>query len=148
MPTDLGSRQRLGRDTTARRPARLALRLIGAVLLLISAGVHGYLAPDFGAAQPGLNLGKQFVVQAVLTAAVAIWLLIKDSALAWLIGAVVMAGTAGALLIAHGPGIPAVGPMPAVKELIWDTPQIVTLVAELAFVVVALAWFALRRSRR
>lgn len=123
------------------------LRYAGVVALLVSAVIHAVLAPSYGAGASGITLGKQFVAQAVLTGAVAIWLLVRESKLAWLVGAVLMAGTAGALLLSHtASGIPAVGPMPAIREQFWDAPQLVTLIAELAFV--ALAVVRLARWRR
>ena len=138
MPTELSSAGRIHDDGSSHATVRTVLRLAGVAALLVSAIVHAVLAPSYGAGQPGITLGTQFVVQAVGTGAVAIWLLIRDSRLAWLIGAVLMGGTAAALVKAHtGNGLPAIGPMPAIREMTYDTPQLVTLAVEIAFVVLA-----------
>jgi hypothetical protein len=136
MSTETSPAKRLRQRGSSSATVRV-LRYAGVAALLVSAVVHGVLAPSYGASQPGLNLGKQFVVQAILTAALAVWLLLRDTPLVWLVGALVMAGTAGALILAHGPGIPQMGPMPGLREQIWDGPQLVTLVAEILFVLLA-----------
>src|SRR5215218_4736089 len=66
------------------------LRYAGVVALVISAVVHGALAGSYGAGVSGITLGKLFVVQAVVTFAVAVWLLLRDVTLAWLAGAAIM----------------------------------------------------------
>jgi hypothetical protein len=126
---------------------RTALRYAAVATLLVSAIVHGVLAPSYGASLSEFTLGTAFVVQAVLTAVIAGWLLLRDQALPWLAGAAVMAGTLGALLMAHTEsGLPALGPLPSLQEQSYDTAQLVTLAAEAAYLVLAAARLALRRQ--
>ncbi|HKG51117.1 MAG TPA: hypothetical protein VKB14_11810 [Actinomycetales bacterium] len=114
------------------------LRYAGVVALVISAVVHGALAGSYGAGVSGITLGKLFVVQAVVTFAVAVWLLLRDVTLAWLAGAAIMGGTALALVLAHtGSGLPQLGPIPGLKEESYDAAQLVTLAAEAAYLVLA-----------
>jgi len=114
------------------------LRYAGVVALLVSAIVHAVLAPGYGAGQAGITLGAGFVVQALLTGVIAVWLLVREAILAWIIGAAVMGGTLAALLLAHtGNGIPELGPIPGLQEQTYDAPQVVTLVAEAAFLLLA-----------
>ena len=125
------------------------LHLAAVTALVVSAVVHGALAGSYGAAQPGINLGKAFILQAVLTLAVAGWLLLRDRPLPWLAGAAIMVGTLGAILMAHtGSGLPKLGPMPALKEEGYDLPQVVTMTAEAAYLVLAAVRLASRRPRR
>jgi hypothetical protein len=125
------------------------LRLAAVVALLISAVVHGALARSYGAGFPGITLGKEFVLQAVVTFIVAVWLLLRDVTLAWLAGAAIMAGTLFAILLAHSSGgMPQLGPIPALKEEVYDVPQLVTMTAEAAYLVLAaIRLLAARRSR-
>jgi hypothetical protein len=123
--------------TTSTARGRL-LQLAGVVALIISGVVHGALASSYGAGLSGLNLGKLFIVQAVVTLVVAAWLLLRDVPLAWLAGAAIMAGTLLAIVLAHtGSGLPQVGPMPALKEEGYGVAQIVTMAAEAAYLVLA-----------
>jgi hypothetical protein len=125
------------------------LQLAGVVALIISGVVHGGLASSYGAGQSGLNLGKLFIVQAAVTLVVAVWLLLRDVPLAWLAGAAIMVGTLLAIVLAHtGPGLPQVGPMPALKEEGYDLPQLVTMTAEAAYLVLAAVRLLVPARRR
>ncbi len=135
-------------DISAHVTSLKVLRYAGVAALLVSAIVHAVLAPGYGAGQPGITLGAGFVVQALLTGVIAIWLLLRDAILAWLIGAAVMGGTLAALLLAHSEsGIPELGPIPGLQEQTYDGPQVVTLVAEVAFLLLALARLLVGRKR-
>src|SRR5215213_6374914 len=86
---------------------------------------------------------------AVTALVVSVWLLLRDRPLPWLAGAAIMAGTLAAILLAHtGSGLPALGPMPALKEEGYDLPQLVTMAAEAAYLVLAAVRLASGRSRR
>jgi hypothetical protein len=114
------------------------LRLAAVVALVVCGVVHGALARSYGAGLPGINLGKQFVVQAVLALLVALWLSLRDVPLAWLAGAAITGGTLLAILLAHtGSGLPQLGPIPAIKEEGYDFWQLVTMAAEAAYLVLA-----------
>jgi hypothetical protein len=114
------------------------LRFAAVAALVISAVIHGALAGSYGAGVSGITLGKLFVVQAVVTFAVAVWLLLRDVPLAWLAGAAIMGGTVLALVLAHtGSGLPELGPIPGLKEESYDTAQLVTMAAEVAYLVLA-----------
>ncbi len=135
------SRAQSGRAESSTHLTSLKLlRYAGVAALLVSAIVHAVLAPGYGAGQSGVTLGAGFVVQALLTGVVAIWLLVRDAMLAWVIGAAVMGGTLAALLLAHTEsGIPELGPIPGLQEQTYDGPQVITLVAEVAFLLLAVA---------
>ena len=133
----------------ARTDGGRLLRLAAVAALVVSGVVHGMLAGSYGAGLPGITLGKGFVVQAVVTLVVAGWLLLRDVTLAWLAGAAIMAGTLAAILLAHtGSGLPQLGPIPALKEEGYELPQLVTMAAEAAYLVLAaVRLLAARRSR-
>ncbi len=127
-------------DSSTHLTSLKVLRYVGVAALLVSAIVHAVLAPGYGAGQPGITLGAGFVVQALLTGVIAIWLLVRDAMLAWLIGAAVMGGTLAALLLAHTEsGLPELGPIPGLQEQTYDGPQVVTLIAEAAFLLLTMS---------
>jgi len=135
------------RGRSSNSTARAIVRYAAVATLLVSAIVHGVLAPSYGADFSEFTLGTAFVVQAVVTAVIAVWLLLRDRALPWLAGAAVMAGTLGALLMAHTEaGLPAIGPLPSLQEQSYDAPQLVTLVAEAAYLLLAAVRLLLRRQ--
>ncbi len=148
MSTEASFAQSCQAGSSAHLVSLKVLRYAGVVALLVSAIVHAVLAPGYGAGQPGITLGAGFVVQALLTAVVAVWLLVRDAVLAWLSGAAVMGATLAALLLAHTEnGIPELGPIPGLQEQTYDSPQVVTLVAEAAFLLLAVARLLIGRKR-
>ena len=148
MSIEASSAQSRHADSSAHRTSLTVLRYAGVVALLVSAIVHAVLAPGYGAGQPGITLGAGFVVQALLTVVVAVWLLVRDAMLAWTVGAAVMGGTLAALLLAHTEtGIPELGPIPGLQEQTYDGPQLVTLTAEAAFLLLAVARVLIGRKR-
>jgi hypothetical protein len=127
----------LSAGTTQAVRGRL-LRFAAVTALVVCGVVHGALARSYGAGLPGITLGKQFVVQAVVALAVAGWLLARDIPLAWLAGVAVTGATLAAILLAHtGSGLPALGPIPAIREEGYDLPQLVTMAAEAVYLVLA-----------
>lgn len=151
MPTAATTTTSVGPARPQRGVAGTALRFAAVLALSVSAVVHVMLAGSYGAGQSGITLGKEFVVQAVLTAVVAVWLMLRDTRSAWGAGVLLMAGTLGAILIAHtGGGLPAVGPLPGLREQTYDGPQLVTMAAEAGYLVLAAlrALVAARRDAR
>ena len=149
MSTEVRSARSRQPDSSAHRTSLKVLRYAGVAALLVSAIVHAVLAPGYGAGQPGITLGAGFVVQALFTAVIAVWLLVRDAVLAWIIGAAVMGGTLAALLLAHTEnGIPELGPIPGLQEQTYDGPQLVTLIAQAAFLLLAVARVLIGRQRK
>jgi len=144
MSTPTSSSTRAGRHRTT----AAVLRFAAVAALVVSAAVHAALAGLYGAGLPGITLGKQFVVQAALTAVVAGWLLLRDTPLAWLAGAIVMVGTLAAILAAHtGSGLPQLGPLPGIREQGYDGRQLLTMAAEALYLVFAAIRVLTRGSR-
>lgn len=68
--------------------------------------------------------------------------------LAWIVGVAAMGGTLAAFLLAHSEiGIPQRGPIPGLQEQTYDAPRMVTVVAEAAFLLLAIARVLVGRSR-
>ena len=124
------------------------MRLGGVGALLVSGVVHAVLVSRYQAVGDQITQGQLFAVQAALVTVVAGWLLIRDSATAWVLGLLVTAGSLAAVLVTYYVSVPAVGPLPSLYEPLWFPSKVASAVAESAFVVLAAARFARVRSRR
>ena len=98
--------------------ALLAVRLLAAAALVVSAYVHGRLALDVGMGGPLLARGHLFAAHAVLTALIAAALLVRDNR-AWLMAVVLSAFGLAAILASVYRPLPAVGPFPGIDEPTW-----------------------------
>lgn len=129
------------------RTGAVAVRLVGVVLLAMSAGTHLHLAPLYNIGPP-ITTGQLFVAQGVLTALIALWLLVRNSVAAWLVATVLMAASLAAVLASVRLSIPAFGPFPSLYEPIWFPEKVLSALAEGSFVALSLARAAVLRRRR
>lgn len=143
--TDTASHPHQSRRRPHRRPRRIAFvaaRGFGIALLAISAYTHAHLASQYDVG-PAITLGQLFIAQAIVTSVVAVWMLLRDSSLAWVMATVIMAASAAAVLLSVVTKLPAVGPFPSIYEPVWFTEKIISAASEVAFVVLALGRAAL-----
>ncbi len=122
----------------------LAVRLLTAAALAVSAGVHVGLSssPYYAGAQ--LTLGALFLAQAVVAAVVALWVLARPSRAAFAAAAAVAAASFLALVLSTYVRLPAVGPFPVLYEPFWYADKVVAAVAAGLALLVALAGLARR----
>ena len=113
--------------------ALLAVRLLAAAALLVTAFIHARLAFQIGMDGSPLGRGQLFLAQAVVSAIIAMAILSHNSR-AWLF-AVVLSGTGllGVLASVYFP-IPSVGPFPAIDEPTWLLTKGVVALAELTVI--------------
>lgn len=127
--------------TTASVPAAddrspLPVRIGVAAALAVTAAVHLLLASTYGAASA--VVGVAFVVGGLTALASGVWLLIRDSDMAWDLAAAVSAGMLGGLVLSATVGLFGV----RTPQL--TTAHIVSIVTEVA---VLGAWAATRLRR-
>jgi hypothetical protein len=142
---------------TRGRPGLLAwtLRVVTAAALAVDAFVHADLAgrydPNQGPAP--LSQGDLFRIEAVVSALVALALLLTGRLLVWVAAWLVAASAVGAMLLYryHDPG--ALGPLPDMYEPLWFREKALAGIAEGIAVVTATLglverWWRSQRSSR
>lgn len=126
----------------------VVLGLLGAVTLGYSAYLHARIALDrpplFADGQ--VTLSGLFIAQATAAMLVAIGVLVRRSALAWLAFGAVAAGSLGALVLSVYVKVPSFGPFPVIYEPFWYQDKNLAAASAAAAVLVALV--ALVRMRR
>ena len=112
--------------------ALLAARLLAAAALLVTALIHARMAFQLGVGE-SLGRGQLFLVQAVVSAIIAMAMFTRDSRV-WLF-AVVLSGSGllGILASVYFP-IPSVGPFPAIDEPTWLLTKGIVALAELTVI--------------
>jgi hypothetical protein len=113
--------------------ALLAVRMLAAVALLVTALIHARLAfqPGMDAATNGR--GQLFFAQAVVSVIIAMAMFARDSRI-WLFAVVLSgAGLLGILASVYFP-IPAIGPFPAINEPTWLLSKAICALAELTVI--------------
>lgn len=133
---------------TARATRRRAVVTPAVVGLLVSAWVHADLGgpPWFDAGQ--VTVAGLFVAHAVVTALVAVWLLVQPGRSALVAAAVVGLASLGAIVVAAYVRIPSIGPLPVLYEPLWYREKVVAAVAAaVAAAGAAVALFVLRAGR-
>lgn len=139
--------RRVRRSSPGRDNKRsLALRVVAALGLAVSAYLHIDLAAGPRFADGRITLAGLFIGQAIAAALAAVWVLARPSRLAWLAAGGVGLGSLAALVITVYVLVPAIGPLPAVYEPFWYTEKVVAAVA--AAVTAAAALIALLLPRR
>jgi hypothetical protein len=109
-----------------------SLRALAAVLLLVQGAVHlqrwlgGYRGIDI--------VGPLFLVNAALVVAVAVVLVVRGGFASALAGIALSFATLVAFAYSR------IDELFGFSEMVWDTPAVVSVVAEVAAVVVLLAW--------
>ena len=117
----------------------LAVRLLTAAALAVSAYVHLDLSSSPYYAGGQLTLGALFLAQAVVAAVVVLWLPYDRLGAAYAAAAAVAAASFTALVLSTYVQLPQVGPFPVLYEPFWYAEKVVAAVA---------AGVALLRARR
>lgn len=119
--------------------------MLTALALLVSAYVHSDLADPPWSDDGQVTLAGLFLAQAVVSAAIGLWLLVRPGRLVLLAaGALALASLVG-VLASYFVKIPSLGPLPAVYEPFWYAEKVVVLVA--TGLATACAALALARQR-
>ena len=98
--------------------ALLALRLLAAAALLVTALIHARLAFQLGLGGAPLGRGQLFFIQAVFSAVIATAMFTRNNRV-WLLAVVFSAAGLIAILASVYFPIAAVGPFPAIDEPTW-----------------------------
>ena len=107
----------------------VAVRLLTAAALAVSAYVHLDLSSSPWYAGGQLTLGALFLGQAVVAAVVALWVAVRPSRAAYAAAAVVAAASFAALVLSTYVRLPSVGPFPVLYEPVWYADKVVAAVA-------------------
>jgi hypothetical protein len=131
----------------AARPRTTERVLAGltALALAVSAYVHADLGDPPYAAAGQVTLSGLFVAQAVVAAAVVVWLLVRPGAASALGALAVGAASLAALVLSVYVRLPSVGPFPVLYEPLWYADKVVAAVAAGVATVLAAALLAGRR---
>lgn len=105
------------------------IRLLTAAALAVSAYVHLDLSSSPYWAGGQLTLGALFLGQAVVAAAVAVWVLVRPVRAACAAAAAVAAASLVALVLSTYVRLPQVGPFPVLYEPFWYADKAVAAVA-------------------
>lgn len=122
----------------------LAVRLLIAAALAVSAYVHVDLSSSPYYAGGQLTIGALFLGQAAAAAAVALWVLVRPSRAAYAVAGVVAAASFVALVLSTYVRLPSVGPFPVLYEPVWYAEKIVAASAAGVALLAALAGLARR----
>ena len=122
----------------------LAVRLLTAVALAVSAYVHLDLSSSPYYAGGQLTLGALFLAQSVVAAVVALWVAVRPSRAAYAAAAAVAAASFVALVLSTYVRLPSVGPFPILYEPVWYADKVVAAVAAGVALLAALAGLARR----
>lgn len=127
----------------------IAGHLVAAAGLVVSGGLHLYLASDFDLVGDDITVGTLFRLQAVVAVAVALWLLLRRrDRVPALAALVVGAGSFLALVVSTYVRVPSLGPLPELHEPVWyDTKVASAVAAAVAALAAAAVLVRLRRSR-
>lgn len=107
------------------------IRIGTAAALVVSAVIHIQLAPGYQQAAPGgIGQGTLFLVQAGAAVLAAIYVLLKNSRVAFAAAAAVALSSLAAVILYRYVQIPALGPLPSMYEPVWYTAKTITAVAE------------------
>jgi hypothetical protein len=105
------------------------VRLLTAAALAVSAYVHLDLSSSPYYAGGQLTLGALFLAQAVVAAAVALWVAVRPSRAAYLAAAAVAVASFLALVVSTYSRLPSLGPFPVLYEPFWYADKVVAAVA-------------------
>lgn len=114
--------------------ALFAARMLAAAALAVSAFIHAQVAVHYGLSGPLLGTGQLFAAQALLSSALAVAMLTRDSRV-WLVAVVLsVAGLTSIFASVYFP-LPSVGPLPAIDEPVWLMNKAVSAFAEASVIV-------------
>ncbi|WP_253904337.1 hypothetical protein [Arthrobacter sp. Br18] len=136
------------RGQARNRPVLVALRVLIAAGLIVSAVIHFQLAPGFQQAYPaGIGGGTLFRIQAVVAVLAALYVLVRGSRAAYAAAAVVALSALAAVVLYRYIQIPAIGPIPSMYEPVWYASKTLTAAAEATAGILAAIGYT-RLSRR
>ena len=98
---------------------RLALQVLTAGALAVSAYLHVDLAPGYRLIGEQVTVGDLFLGQAAVAAAAALALPMRPARLTWALAALVGFGSLVALVLTVYVAVPAIGPFPRIYEPAW-----------------------------
>jgi len=113
--------------------ALLAVRLLAAAALLVTALIHARLAFQLGLGGAPLGRGQLFFIQAVFSAVIATAMFTRNNRV-WLLAVVFSAAGLIAILASVYFPITAVGPFPAIDEPTWLLTKAICALAELTVI--------------
>ena len=120
--------------------ARVVVRGLVALALLVDAVVHLHLAPGYQLSAPsGIGAGNLFRLESAVALAAAALVLVRADRLSYAAAFLVGLSALGAVLLYRYVNVPALGPLPAMYEPLWSPEKILSAVAEAFAVVVAAA---------
>lgn len=139
--------KRTHRPRTPRSPAKLALRALIAMALLVDAMVHLDLAGGYQLAAPsGLGAGNLFRLESGVAVGAAVFVLVRGNRSSYAAAFVVAASALSAVLLYRYVDVPALGPFPAMYEPLWFPEKTLSAIAEATAAIAAGA--VLLKSRR
>jgi hypothetical protein len=107
----------------------LALRVLAAGALTVSAYLHVDLAQGYDAIGEQVTVGDLFLAQAAVAGVAALALLIRPVRLTWALAALVGFGSLAALVLSVYVAVPAFGPFPRIYEPAWFPEKTASAVA-------------------
>jgi hypothetical protein len=107
----------------------LALRVLAAGALAVSAYRHVDLAEGYGLIGDQVTVGDLFLAQAAVAGVAALALLIRPVRLTWALAALVGFGSLAALVLTVYVAVPAFGPFPRIYEPAWFPEKTASAVA-------------------
>ncbi|WP_196884671.1 hypothetical protein [Arthrobacter sp. CAN_A214] len=127
----------------------IALRVLTAAGLILSAVIHFQLAPGFQQAYPGgIGGGNLFRIQAVIAVLAALYVLIRGDRPSYAVAAAVALSALAAVVLYRYVQVPAIGPIPSMYEPVWYAKKTLTAMAEAVAGFLAIIGYALLRRNR
>ena len=118
----------------------LVLRVVVAVALAVTGGVHLDLAGSYDGIGEQVSVGALFRLQGGLALLVATWLLLRRrDRLPLLAALLVGAASTAAVVLSVYVRVPAVGPLPELYEPVWYAEKTASALASAVAAVVAVA---------
>ena len=146
-----GTSARATFDPPARRGAgavELALRLLTACALAVSAYLHVDLAEGYGVIGEQVTIGDLFLGQAAVAGLAALGLLVRPTRLTWAFAALVGFGSLVALVLTVYVAVPAIGPYPRIYEPVWFAEKTASAVSAAVAAAAGTAGLLARHRRR
>jgi peptidoglycan/LPS O-acetylase OafA/YrhL len=107
----------------------LALRVLAAGALAVSAYLHVDLAQGYDVIGEQVTVGDLFLAQAAVAGVAALALLMRPVRLTWTLAALVGFGSLAALVLTVYVPVPAIGPFPRIYEPAWFPEKTASAVA-------------------
>jgi hypothetical protein len=126
---------------------RMALRVLAAIALAVSAYVHLHLAHRY--AYPGTISGETlFRIQGVTAAVLAVGLLVTGNRWVWAAAAAVGLASFAAVMLYRYVDVGAIGPLPNMNDATWQPSpdKLLSAAAEILVPILWLAYLAVRPS--